>query len=163
MAKSKTKELILIFLVVFIIVAVAYIALNQRQRMPKGFTVEGKNYSISAYAYTNQQREQGLMNSTVTSNTFMLFYFPELGIYPFWMKNTYSPLDILWIDYNYSANKGTIVYIANATPCSSYNALQSSCIIYTPNSYANYVLESQQGFASRNNIKNGTVVKFIYK
>ncbi len=65
-------------------------------------------------ADTLDKRAQGLMYRTaMEENHGMLFIFPELGYWTFWMKNTKIPLDILWLD-----KKGTIIHIeANVPIC----------------------------------------------
>ncbi|MDT3777600.1 DUF192 domain-containing protein [Nitrospira sp. MA-1] len=65
-------------------------------------------------ADTLDKRAQGLMYRTaMDENHGMLFIFPELGYWTFWMKNTKIPLDILWLD-----QKGTIIHIeANVPIC----------------------------------------------
>ncbi len=129
---------------------------------PSSFSVNGKTYAITAYENTPTQREMGLMNATVTNSTFVLFHFPQSGIYPFWMKNTYSQLDIIWLNYSSSTDTANVVYIANAIPCASYSKNQSNCVIYTPNSSANYVLEAKGGFAKSNDVQIGSSLKFDF-
>ena len=56
----------------------------------------------------------------LASQSGMLFVFEEEKIYPFWMKNTKIPLDMIWID-----KTGTIIDIQTAQlckedPCPSY-------------------------------------------
>ncbi len=138
-----------------------YSALNYSAPKPVSFTAGNKTFDFSAYAWTTPQAEKGLMNATVTNSTFMLFYLGNPGIYDFWMKDTYSYLDIMWV--NASADGvGSIVYIVNATPCVYYSPNQTSCIIYMPQSEANYVIESASGFAANNKIMQGEKIKFNY-
>ncbi len=128
---------------------------------PASFTFGNKTFDFSAYAWTNAQAEKGLMNATVTNQTFMLFYLGSPNIYPFWMKDTYSYLDIIWVNMT-TNNTGTIVDIINATPCSYYSPKQTSCIIYVPTSDANYVIEARSGFDEKNNVTIGEHVRFNY-
>jgi uncharacterized membrane protein (UPF0127 family) len=67
----------------------------------------------------------------------MLFIFEEERIYPFWMKNTLIPLDMIWIDKN-----GKIIDIQIAEPCT-----QDPCRSYTPSGSGLYVLELNAGRA----------------
>ena len=83
-------------------------------------------------AETKMQREKGLMNRQVLGdNNGMLFIFEKDDIYPFWMKNTLIPLDIIWIDSN-----GVVVFIEeNVEPC------VDNCSIFKSDREAKYVLE----------------------
>ena len=64
-------------------------------------------------ALTAAQRSMGLMYRTeLAPNDGMLFIFPEPAFQRFWMRNTYIPLDIIFV-----AEGGRIVNIvANAEP-----------------------------------------------
>ncbi len=66
-------------------------------------------------ATTDARREQGLMFvKSLAPHQGMLFVFDQPDILTFWMKNTYIPLDLLYI-----APDGHVVRIAeNATPLS---------------------------------------------
>ena len=131
-----------------------YTALSQPQNTTAApsFSFNNHTYRFTYVASNLSEQQTGLMNITITSNTFELFVFPSAGIYPFWMKNTYSPLDIIWI------NGSTVTYIANATPCSWYSANQAACIVYnnyTEGHMADYVIETLLGFANRTGLKVG--------
>ena len=65
----------------------------------------------------------------------MLFVFEEEKIYPFWMKNTPLPLDIIWIN----ADKKIVDTVA-APPC-----YEDPCTSFIPEAKALYVLEVNQG------------------
>ncbi|MDE1768178.1 MAG: DUF192 domain-containing protein [Candidatus Micrarchaeota archaeon] len=119
----------------------------------KSFIFNGVNYKFTSVALTQQQQEQGLMNSSVNQSTFELFVFPSPAIYPFWMKDTYSPLDIIWI------NQSTVVFITNATPCVSYSKDQSNCTVYVPSKPSNYVIEAAAGFVNRTGMHIGSQVQ----
>ncbi len=156
------RGLVLLLAIAAIALALSYYYLvyGQGDHVPQSFVVNNSTYQITAYEHTSQQLEQGLMNVTVTNRTFALFYFGEPGIYPFWMKDTYSQLDMIWLNYSQSTGMGMVVYIANATPCADYDSNQTNCIIYTPTAYANYVLEAKAGFVQQNQIRVGTSIRF---
>jgi uncharacterized membrane protein (UPF0127 family) len=103
------------------------------------------------------------MHSTVTNDTFMLFYLGEPGIYSFWMKDTYAPLDIIWLNYSSSTGIAKVVYVVDAPPCVNYDTYQSNCIVYMPTNNSNYVIETRGGFTESNNISIGNHIMFIYK
>jgi len=57
-------------------------------------------YTISAeVAHTQLSRSQGLMyRESTKENNGMLFVFPKIGSYSMWMKNTYIPLSVAFIN-----------------------------------------------------------------
>ncbi len=128
--------------------------------VPVSFTVGNRTFGFTSYALNISQQEQGLMNATVTNQTFELFVFRNQSFFQFWMKDTYSPLDIMWVDAN--GTTGRIVYIVNATPCASYDPSQTNCDIYTPPSVANYVIETKAGFAERYGILDYEKITFNF-
>jgi uncharacterized membrane protein (UPF0127 family) len=123
--------------------------------VPSTFTVNGKTYQFTYTATTEAQREAGLMNKQVTDSTTMLFAFPSYGYWQFWMFDTGTSLDIIWV--NATGNTGRVVYLVeSAPPCYQ----QSACALYNPTSQANYVIETKAGFASAAGIAVGTEVTF---
>lgn len=89
-------------------------------------------------AVTPQQRAQGLMyRRELDDDAGMLFIFPTDSRSGFWMRNTYIPLDIAYINADF-----TIIEIRQGTPLDE--------TVLTPASPYRYVLEVNQGwFAAR--------------
>jgi len=123
--------------------------------LPSKFTVDGKTFTFTYIASTESEREHGLMNTKVTNSTFELFAWPAPGNYKFWMYQTNTSLDMIWV--NESNGVGNVVYVVEAAP-SCYNS--SACVIYTPTSAANNVIEARAGFAQEYNITLGTMIQF---
>ena len=74
-------------------------------------------------AETRSQRQRGLMfRSDLPQNTGMLFDFGEETQLSMWMKNTFIPLDIIWLNSDLE-----VIYIANAVPC-----VTEKCDLYGP-------------------------------
>ncbi len=119
------------------------------------FLVNGKQFNFTYIAKNQSEWEQGLMNKSIDNTTTELFAFPTREIYPFWMYDTYSNLDMIWI--NGTENGGKVVYIVSNVPTC---VVASECLTYTPNSLANFVLEAKAGFVQRNNITIGTTISF---
>ena len=89
-----------------------------------------RNISV---ANTNASREKWLMKKkSLPQNQGMRFVFESEGIYPFWMKDTSIPLDILWVDSGLQ-----ITDSQSMVPCLS----GSQCLTYTPSHTGQYVLE----------------------
>ncbi len=97
-------------------------------------------------------RTQGLMyRDRLAEDRGMLFFFPRSGEYPFWMKNTLIPLDMIWID-----DQRRIVHVAsNVPPCTA-----DPCPSYPPNAAAKYVLELAAGVAAKHHLGNGQVLRY---
>lgn len=95
-------------------------------------------------------RQRGLMfRDALPPNEGMLFVFDDIGYYPFWMKNTRIPLDMLWLDQN-----RTIVSIARSVPpCKT-----DPCPTYPPDAEALYVVEVVSGFAKAHGLHVGDVI-----
>jgi len=97
-------------------------------------------------------REQGLMyRDHMAEDRGMIFLFPQAGEYPFWMKNTLIPLDMIWMDADHR-----IVHIAHdVPPCKA-----DPCPNYPPNAKASSVLELAAGVAAKHHLKDGDVLRF---
>jgi len=98
-------------------------------------------------ADTPKKRERGLMyRKALADEHGMLFVFPAASDHTFWMKNTYIPLDMIFIN-----EKHTVVgVVANAEP-----------MILDPQRVGRpslYVVEVRGGYAARRGIRLGTRV-----
>ncbi len=93
--------------------------------------------------------ERGLMfRKTLPDRHGMLFIFPQESVVRFWMKNTYVPLDMIFIDA-----KGTVVKIAaDAVPLSTAD-ISSDVPALT-------VLEVPAGSAKKYGIYKGNKVSY---
>ncbi len=103
-------------------------------------------------AANDETRAQGLMfRDRVAPGAGMLFLFPQTGDYPFWMKNTLVPLDMIWID-----ETRKVVHVhADVPPCKA-----DPCPSYPPDAQARYVLELGAGEAAKHRVITGTTLKF---
>jgi uncharacterized membrane protein (UPF0127 family) len=92
-------------------------------------------------------RAQGLMfRKSLERNAGMLFIFDESAVHCMWMKNTYIPLSVAFID-----EEGAIVNIADMQPHSE----RSHCAAKP----ARYALEMTQGWFAERGIKPGTKLR----
>lgn len=104
-------------------------------------------------ADTPSSRQQGLMNRDhLDQDKGMLFVFSHPARYGFWMKNTFVPLDIIWID----SNLNIVDITADAPPC-----VIEECPAFTPETEASYVLEINGGLCSRYGISVGDPVRIF--
>ncbi len=154
MGKAKA---VMVLCMAIAIVLVAYTTLpapHAHAYAVHGFSFNGMAYEFTMVATNQSEWQQGLMNYTVTNSTFELFEFGYSSDFPFWMKDTYYPLDIIWLEGN------TVVYIANAAPCSWYDSTQSDCRVYDPGTFATAVIEARSGFVNSTGLKVGESVSF---
>ena len=119
---------------------------SPRVVFPDGFAV---NVEVVA---DDETRAQGLMfRDHLDDDKGMIFFFPESGEYPFWMKNTLIPLDMIWID-----DARRIAHIAHdVPPCKA-----DPCPSYPPNARSRYVLEVAAGVAAKHRLKDGDALRF---
>ncbi len=95
------------------------------------------------------QREQGLMyRKTMEMHTGMLFIFEDEDLRSFWMKNTYIPLDIIYLDA-----QRKIIRIHENVPTLNEQPILSD---YP----AKYVIEVIAGFTALYNIRMGGTFTF---
>lgn len=111
-------------------------------------TAGGKQQFTVELATTPSEMEMGLMfRQSMPADAGMLFIYPSERQVDFWMKNTYIPLDMLFIGAD-----GHIRHIAersipfDETPISSVEAVRA-------------VLEVNGGTVSRLGIKEGDIVR----
>jgi uncharacterized protein len=111
-----------------------------------------KSAVIVEVASDDPTREQGLMyRDHMAEDRGMIFLFPQAGEYPFWMKNTLIPLDMIWMDADHR-----IVHIAHdVPPCKA-----DPCPNYPPNAKASSVLELAAGVAAKHHLRDGDVLRF---
>ena len=126
---------------------------KQHSRAGRGLaTISTPNGEIlfAEVADTPAKRAQGLMFRTnLAPDRGMLFTFPELGHWTFWMKNTKIPLDIIWLD-----GSGKVVHIEPHVPICTRT--DDGCPRYHSLKKAVYVLELKANMAERYEIHTGT-------
>ncbi len=112
--------------------------------------VRGTKISLNAEIANNEfRRRKGLMfRKTLPVNEGMLFVFEYDQKLSFWMKNTYIPLSIAFIDAG-----GFIREIYDMAPLHEN-------IIYSSKNFVRYALEVNKGWFAGNNIVPGCRVFF---
>jgi len=135
-----------VLLAALLVLAVNYIVPKESKACfrDKCFTVE--------LAVTPEERAKGLMNrERLDADRGMLFVFEKEDNYPFWMKNTKIPLDIIWMDENKE-----VVYVSRDTqPCT-----KDPCPLINPGKNARYVLEVSAGTADLLGLREGDNASF---
>lgn len=106
-------------------------------------------------ASSDRDQKKGLsQREGLPINQGMLFVFDSDGLHPIWMKNMKFAIDIFWID----SNKRIVDVITDVPP--EPGKSDKDLKIYNPRSNNRYVLETNAGMASLNNIKVGDLVQF---
>jgi hypothetical protein len=102
-------------------------------------------------ANTFDARARGLMfRKALAPNSGMLFVFPELTAHCMWMRNTYVPLSVAFMD-----EQGTIVSIHDMKPHD-----ETSHCAAKP---ARFALEMNQGWFAQKGIKAGARISGLDK
>jgi uncharacterized membrane protein (UPF0127 family) len=119
-----------------------------QEALPRGRVVFPDRTVVTVeVAATEAARMRGLMfRSNLAPNEGMLFVFERVALYPFWMKNTLIPLDIIWLD----AAKRVVSIAHSVPPCKA-----DPCPSYPPEAESLYVVEVVSGFARAHGVRVG--------
>jgi hypothetical protein len=130
-----------------IIAALSLPVMAARAEMPEiRLAVDGHKLTAEV-AYSDADRTRGLMHRRMLpENRGMLFVFPQTTSLSFWMKNTYIPLSIAFID-----DTGTIINIADMKPLTT-DAHNSA-------GPARYALEMNRGWFRKHDIGSGAKIE----
>ena len=103
-------------------------------------------------AETPEEHQRGLMfRSHLDPDRGMLFLFDQEAYPSFWMKNTWIPLDMVFLD-----SGGTVTYVAaSVPPCRA-----EPCPEYTPSKPSSAVLELNAGTAAHHGVAPGVTLRF---
>lgn len=102
-SKNKITLILLIAIIFFIVISFLF----KKPKFPREIklNINNQNYYLEVAA-TAKQREIGLSNrDSICTNCGMLFVFPREGNRSFWMKDTFVPLDMIWLDKNFKIVK----------------------------------------------------------
>ncbi len=101
------------------------------------------------FARTAKETEVGLMyRKSMEENQGMLFIFPNEEMRSFWMRNTYIPLDIIYLN----KEKQIVSIVKNAEPLSETSRPSEA--------EAMYVLEVNGGFSDKYDLKKGDYITY---
>lgn len=101
-------------------------------------------------ATTDEEIIKGLMfrKKKLRANEGLLFDMNENKIHKFWMKNTYIPLDIIFLN----SKLRILGYVENAVPL--------SLKLLSINKKSSYVIETNGGFIKENKVKINDYIDF---
>ena len=126
---------------------------NNNSNYLKGYLIIDNFKIFVDIALTDKQKQDGLsIKNFMNENEGMLFFLEEPRKASFWMKNMHFPIDIIWLDENFS-----IVHIEEELqPCT----MAFYCPSYNPLKESLYVLETIAGFANKHHLKIGDQMDF---
>lgn len=105
---------------------------------------------MTEVARTEEERNRGLMfRRELGPMSGMLFVFKQSEPLTFWMRNTFIPLDMIFI----KSDHRVLGVVANATPMTDDPRRVEG--------ESQYVLEVNAGFAARHGIRPGTLIEFV--
>ena len=146
--KIKWAHSALAIIATVVVLTIIFIAINS-QKTYTSLVVGNQTLQVEI-ANTSQKRQQGLCcRDSLPADQGMLFVYDKPGDYRFWMKDTRIPLDMIWI----GSNKH-IVHIEHSVAPESYPQTFSS-----PEP-AQYILETNAGYAKKHGLKKSDNVAF---
>jgi uncharacterized protein len=119
----------------------------------KGYVIIDHFKIFVDIALTDKQKQDGLsVKDSMNETEGMLFLLEDPTKASFWMKNMHFPIDIIWLDENFS-----IVHIEEELkPCT----MAFYCPSYKPLKESLYVLETIAGFANNHHLNIGDRIDF---
>jgi len=134
----------IVILLAIVIIAVSFIVYRYHSRT---ITIRvGDTYLVVEVARTPEARQLGLMyRQRLPEDMGMLFVFDTVGIYTFWMKDTYIPLSIAFITAD-----GRIIDIQDMEPL--------SLELHFPSQPIRFALEVNRSWFTRHDVKIGDTV-----
>ena len=151
---SSTKAVLPLLVIALVITAYYFVSVLQKKPCPLSnylaTTVQINQHKLTVdIASTEDERSCGLAHRTSLPNDYgMLFVFEKNQTLNFWMKDTFVPLTIAYIDENHLI-----------TELHSFAANQAD-VDAPSKTKGRYALESSPEWFSNNNIRIGDYVEF---
>ncbi|MFA5877867.1 MAG: DUF192 domain-containing protein [Candidatus Staskawiczbacteria bacterium] len=139
---------------IILILAIAIILIGYFLFPPKTKTqvcFDNNCFNVETADNVAKQKNGLMLREELKNDQGMLFIFSKEDIYPFWMKNTLIPLDIIWLN----ENKEVVFINENTQPC-----LISPCPDIVPTEKAKYVLEINAGLVNETGLSVGSKLDF---
>jgi len=131
--------------------AVTASAQTPPQTLPKQQLNVGIHLIAAEIAADDATRSRGLMfRQQLGASDGMLFVFPRAAVQCFWMRNTYIPLSVAFLD-----DRGAIVNLADMQPLDDTSHCSAQPV--------RYVLEMNQGWFAQRGIGPNAVIEGITK
>jgi uncharacterized membrane protein (UPF0127 family) len=132
-------------------IGLALAAAHASAQMPEINLAIGGQKLTAEVAASNPERQQGLMHRRMMpENRGMLFVFTEEAQHAMWMRNTYIPLSVAFID-----SKGIITNIEDMKPHTE--------VAHPATRPVRYALEMNLGWFAQRGIKAGVKIEGLEK
>lgn len=146
------RRIALILLLLMFIIPVSGCLSRQGAADEDMVCISGQCFTVEVVD-TAGTRALGLMHrDSLDQDRGMLFIFDYAGTYPFWMKNTLIPLDIIWI----GSDMRIVAISKNTPPCEA-----DPCPLYEPGVKSLYALEINAGLSDMHGFDVGDSVEII--
>lgn len=140
------KFSLLTIIVIITVIAIINFFLSKPSLETINIDIGNQSFSLEI-AKTLAQKSGGLSKrKTLCDTCGMIFVYQKEWIYPFWMKDTLVPLDIIWVNKDY-----IVVDIIQGKP----NDLK----ILKPKDISQYIIELNANMAQNLNLKIGDKIK----
>lgn len=149
MPKSNQRKL-LFGLLLSLVLSITFLTTAGEETVSGVFTNGENRIDVKLeVADTPEEREDGLMNrSSLEPRSGMIFVYNEEDDRSFWMKNTYIPLDIIFLD-----SDKRIISVEKAYP--QPNTSDEDLRRYRSEEPAQYVVELPQNFSEKYSLGKG--------
>ena len=140
------------FFLVVVLIAVLFFSFGQKNQNIPSFEADsslkiGNKNIFLDIADTTEEQARGLSGrSQLPNDRAMLFVFQEPYFPGIWMKDMQFPIDIFWLDSNFTI----LTVVRDAWP-DSYPK------VFFPTKKSSYVLETNSGFVDENNLHVGDI------
>ena len=134
-----------------LIIIILFLLLSNKKK--ETFSSTKNHQVIAKFAKTYSQIKKGLMfvKNPLPVNEGMLFIMESKVRHSFWMKNTFIPLDMIFLDENYRV----LGFLQDRKP----HDLKSKSI----KKPSNFVLEMNGGWVKKNNVKINDIINIKQK
>lgn len=142
--------------VIFIIgINVVFLSWEDQDPRVALMTESGRQFISVEVARSADEKRDGLMfREFLDEDSGMFFVYQNSQRLSFWMKNTYIPLDMIFIGRDLKVKR----IEDSAPPCKT----QVNCPIYSSKEPVKYVLEVAGGVSKKIGLKEGDSVELLY-
>jgi len=149
--KNKKKTILISLVILTAFTSVYYFFFWTSPEKTK-IKIKDKTYTLEI-AGTIAQKTKGLsQRKNLCPDCGMIFVYSFEQRLPFWMKDTFIPLDMVWLNQD-----GRIVHLEKTVPPQSKDG-NGRYLLYQPQQLAQYVIELNAGQIDQRQLKIGDLI-----